>query len=124
MRRLESNSARRRCLTTLSGMGGAALLDSPPLRSAEIDPRVAQIVSDTIAIDMHSHVQVRLGQSAAGSKPVGSLNLADEVKRAGFSAICQTWAVDGTSASAPGEYYKRLLEGMAFEDQLLAANRM
>ena len=54
----QSNPSRRQFLTAAAGMGAAMLLAPDQLLSAEVDPRVAQIVASTIAVDMHSHVVV------------------------------------------------------------------
>ena len=54
MGRHPSNPSRREFLTALAGTGGALLRGSEQMRSAEVDPRVALIVSRTIAVDMLS----------------------------------------------------------------------
>jgi hypothetical protein len=68
MGRHQSNSSRREFLTALAGTGGAMLL-APRQLSADVDPRVAQIVSRTTAVDMHSHVQIRFVKDPADAKP-------------------------------------------------------
>lgn len=52
------NPSRRQFLTALGAAGGALLSGADRLRSAEVDPRVAQILSTAITVDMHNHVQV------------------------------------------------------------------
>ena len=47
-----------------------------------------------------------------------------EIKRAGFSAVCQTFAPDDLYTKEPGELYKYTLVALAFEDRLLARNHM
>jgi membrane dipeptidase len=118
------NPSRRDFLTTFAGTGCAMLLDSNRVLAAEADPRVAQIVSKTIAVDMHSHVQIRYGNDPADAKLDLDIDLADEVKRSGFSAICETYAVDNIVVSEVGGYYNLQLQGLAFEDRLLARNQM
>ena len=49
-------SSRRQFLTTLAG--AATLLRPYPLRAAEPDPRLTQVLARTIAVDMHSHVGI------------------------------------------------------------------
>jgi hypothetical protein len=49
MGRDQSHSSRRKFLTALAGTGGAMLLTPRQLRSAEVDPRVAQIVSRSLS---------------------------------------------------------------------------
>src|SRR5271166_4157322 len=85
--RPQMNPSRRKFLAALAGTGGAMLLGPDRLRSAEIDPRVAQIVSGTIAVDMHSHVQMRFLRNPADTRPDPDLDIAGEMKRAGFSAV-------------------------------------
>ena len=50
--------SRREFLTTAVGAGGAMLLRPAWLSAAGdgVDPRVAQVMSGTIGIDMHNHV--------------------------------------------------------------------
>jgi membrane dipeptidase len=124
MARQQSNSSRREFLTALAGTGGAMLLGPLQLRSAELDPRAAQIVSRTIAIDMHSHVQIPFVKDPAVARPDPDIDLAGEMKRSGFSAICQTYNVDAVVSQEPGEYYRYYLQSLAFEDRLLARNHM
>ena len=104
--------------------GGAMLLGPGLLEAAEIDPRAAQIVASTIAVDMHSHVQIGFVKDAASASPDPDLDLAGEMKRAGFSAICETYNVDIISSGESGDYYKYNLQALAFEDRLLARNHM
>jgi membrane dipeptidase len=118
------NPSRRKFLAALAGTGGAMVLGPDRLRSAEIDPRVAQIVSSTIAVDMHSHVQMRFLRNPADTRPDPDLDIAGEMKRAGFSAICQTYSLDALGSQEVGDYPKYFLQTLAFEDRLLAANHM
>jgi membrane dipeptidase len=124
MRRHQSNPSRREFLTALAGTGGAMLLGPKQLLSAEVDPRPAQIVSSTIAVDMHSHVQIRFVKDLADAKPDSDIELAGEMKRSGLSAICQTYNIDSVVSQEPGEYYRYYLQSLAFEDRLLARNHM
>jgi membrane dipeptidase len=122
MGRHQSNSSRREFLTALAGTGGAMLL-APRQLSADVDPRVAQIVSRTTAVDMHSHVQIRFVKDPADAKPDSDIDLAGEMKRSGFSAVCQTFNLDAAGIET-GDYYKYNLQALAFEDRLLARNHM
>lgn len=79
MARQQSNLSRREFLTALAGTGGAMLLGPLQLRSAELDPRAAQIVSRTIAIDMHSHVQIPFVKDPAVARPDPDIDLAGEM---------------------------------------------
>jgi membrane dipeptidase len=118
------NPSRRKFLATVAGTGGAMLLGPDRLRSAEIDPRVAQIVSSTIAVDMHSHIQMRFLRDPSDTRPDPELDIAGEMKRAGFSAVCQTYALDALGIQDVGNYPKYFLQTLAFEDRLLAQNHM
>jgi membrane dipeptidase len=100
------------------------LLAPHQLLAAEVDPRVAQIVSRTIAVDMHSHVQIPFAKNPADTTPDPDIDLAGEMKRSGFSAICQTYNLDSIVTKVPGEYYRYYLQSLAFEDRLLARNHM
>ena len=110
-------ASRREFLSGLAGMGAATLVGAKRVFAADVDPRVARIVADTIAVDMHSHVQVRFGERANPA-----IDLTGEMRRAGFSAVCQTYALDGSAVSGPEEYYTREMQGLAFEDGLLSAS--
>jgi membrane dipeptidase len=125
MGRCRSITSRRRFLTALTGAGGAILLAPDGLQSAPVDMRVAQIVARTIAVDMHSHVQVPFRLSLTDAVPDPEHDLASEMKRSGFSAVCQTYGLD-TLGGEPeaGDYYNYHQQAFAFEDRLLARNRM
>jgi membrane dipeptidase len=99
------------------------MLLAPHQLSADVDPRVAQIVSRTTAVDMHSHVQIRFVTDPADAKADPDIDLAGEMKRSGFSAVCQTFNLDAAGIEA-GDYYKYNLQALAFEDRLLARNHM
>ena len=117
--------SRRECLTVLTGAGGAMLLYPDRLCSAPVQPRVVQIVAKTIAVDMHSHVQIPFAKDPAEARPDPDQDLAGEMKHSGFSAVCQTYGLDTFDADLKtGDYYRYQLQAFAFEDRLLARNRM
>jgi membrane dipeptidase len=124
MERHQPNPSRRGFLTTLVGAGGAMLLGSGQLQSVEVDPRVAQIVSRTIAVDMHNHMQIPYAKVPAHAKPDPALDLAGEMKRSGFSAVIETYPPDDLWSTQPDEHYKYHLQALAFVDRLLASNHM
>jgi len=105
-------------------MAGASIAVSEQMRSAEADPRVALIVSRTIAVDMHNYVQIPYVRIPAHAKPDPALDLAGEMKRSGFSAIIETYAADDLWPTEPDEHYKYHLQALAFEDRFLARNHM
>lgn len=129
MERNRSNRSRREFLTAMAATGGAMLLGPDQLKAAELQPnavdgRVAQIVAKTIAVDMHSHVQIRFGKKPTDSIPVPAIDVAGEMKRSGFSAVCQTYGLDGGGGVEPGNDHEYYLQTLAFEDRLLEKNHM
>jgi len=106
----------------VAGMAGSLLL---PGRNAfaEPDPRTASVVAGTIAVDMHSHIRIRVPVSSnfgpSNPAPEPDVDLAGEIQRAGFSAVCQTWNVD-----EPGDDYAYAQKALDYEDRLLARNHM
>ena len=92
--------SRRTLLRGLTAAGGAAFLGPSMPANAwgqeGVDPRVAKIVEDTISLDMHNHDgQPTFAKAPADRKPDPTgVNLPGEMKKAGLSAICLTYAVD------------------------------
>ena len=90
MKNTGSGLSRREFLTTAVGAGGAMLLGPGRLNAAAdvVDPRFAQVVSGTIAIDMHNHVYpVGTGPHPQRGQPQpqeeqqqADLSLAEELK--------------------------------------------
>ena len=119
-----SNPSRRRFLAAAAGMGAAALLTPASLFAEEIDPRIARIVSSTILVDMHNHVNIPYTRVPANARPDPDLDLAVEMKRSGFSAICETFSPDDLFTTEVGEFYKYVLLGLDFQDRMLARNHM
>jgi len=62
------------------------------------DAQVSEIVSKTIGIDTHNHIDVPL---TTAEMPGPDIDLAGEMKRSGLSAICMTFATD----YQPGDAY-------------------
>jgi membrane dipeptidase len=114
---LKTHCSRRRFLTGVVGAGAA--------RSAwavdKIDPPVAAIVTSTIGVDTHNHIDVPL---TAAEVPGPTIDLAAEMKRSGLSAICMTFALDYQRLTNPGDAYDRFLNGMASMDEQLKRNHM
>jgi membrane dipeptidase len=109
---------RRQFLSTAIAAVSAIML-RPRLSWAmdTIDPRVADIVPNTIGIDTHNHIDVPL---TAAEMPGPDIDLAGEMKRSGLSAICMTFATD----YQPGDAYDRFLKGLDSMDRQLARNGM
>lgn len=115
--KFEAGSSRRRFLSVAAMAAGTAIL-RPRLSWADsLDPRVADIVARTIGIDTHNHIDVPL---TADALPEPDIDLAGEMKRAGLSAICMTFATD----YQPGDAYDRFLKGLASMDRQLQRNGM
>jgi membrane dipeptidase len=128
-----SKPSRRELLALMAGAGGAlgsvlgsSLLWPETSWGDDVDPRVAQIVSANIAVDMHNHTPVgSSGEGHTDPADVSATGFASELKRAGLTVACHTYAVDNLlNTSTPGEYYKLHLEQLAQEDRLLAQGKM
>jgi membrane dipeptidase len=110
--------SRRELLALISG---GALLAPRALWGDDLDPRVSDIVAKSIAVDMHNHAPVpsaEKGQPDPVDDPAAAF--ASEMKRAGLTVACHTYAIDRVDSSTPGEYYKFHLQAMDQEDRLLA----
>ena len=110
---LDSNPSRRNFLRIAAGAGGAMLIGPAWWNAAAegIDPRVAQVFSKTIGIDMHNHVY------PAGTEPhpqqappraqeqqqAPELFIADELKQSGLTAVCASFVLDFAHNEEPGD---------------------
>src|SRR5579862_5630831 len=123
-RNTDLEPSRREFLTTAVSAGGAMLFASVCLNasSQEADPRIAQIMSKTIGIDMHNHVYPKGtephpqggrgpgggpqgGPGRGGGPPAGApqwqdqrqqgpdLFLAEELKQSGLTAVCASFVL-------------------------------
>jgi membrane dipeptidase len=114
--------SRRKFIRNLSGSGAAMMLN--PMMSwtnIEPDPRVAVIVANTIGIDTHNHIDVPI---SAAELPGPKIDLAGEMRKSGFSAICMTFAVDYQKLNNPGEAYDRFINGLNAMDIVLENNHI
>jgi len=68
-----------------------------------VDPRVAQVISGTIGIDMHNHVHPAGTESRPQQGPpqrqeelqqTPGLSMAEEIKQAGLTAVCANFELD------------------------------
>jgi membrane dipeptidase len=68
-----------------------------------VDPRVAQVVSGTIGIDMHNHVHPAGTESRPQQGPLRrqeeqqqapGLSMAEEIKQSGLTAVCASFELD------------------------------
>jgi membrane dipeptidase len=104
--------SRRKFLTTAMGAGGAALL-GPAWRCAAadgVDPRLASVLSKTIAIDMHNHVYPKGTEPHRDGEPQApGLSLAEELKHSGLTAVCTSFVLDSWPNQKPGDARDRYL---------------
>ena len=63
----------------------------PRLLALRSTRRLAAIVGNTLGVDAHNHIDVPLN---AAELPGPKINLGDEIRRSGLSAIVATFAVD------------------------------
>src|ERR1700749_4217505 len=92
---------------------GAAMLLGPAWQaaSAEADARLAQVMSKTIGVDMHNHVDPAgtetHPQNGSPPKeeqpPAPGLLLADEIRRSGLTAVCASFVLDFAPNKKPGD---------------------
>ncbi|MGC4014704.1 MAG: membrane dipeptidase [Luteolibacter sp.] len=114
--------SRRNFVFAATGIGaGAMMTPGWSLAAEEVDSRVAAIVSRTMGIDTHNHIDVPL---KAEELPGPALDLAGEMKRSGLAAICMTFAVDYQKLVNPGDAFERFQRGLDAMDKLLAANEL
>jgi membrane dipeptidase len=115
----KTSGSRRQFLSTatMTAVAGIMLPARRGRATDTTDPRVADIVTTTIGIDTHNHVDVPLTDA---EMPGPDIDLSGEMKRSGFSAICMTFATD----YQPGDAYDRFLKGLAAMDRQLERNDM
>ncbi|MFC5862485.1 dipeptidase [Acidicapsa dinghuensis] len=114
----DGSSSRRQFLSTAAMTAGAMILRPRGAWAADtLDPRVADIVSKTIGIDTHNHIDVPMTET---EMPGPDIDLAGEMKRSGLSAICMTFATDYQKGNA----YERFLSAMEAMDRQLKRNNM
>ena len=105
---------RREFLTTAAGAGGAMLFGPAWLKAAAggVDPRVLQVMSRTIGIDMHNHVyppgtephpQGGPPRRQEAQQQAPELFVAQEVKRSGLTAVCASFVLDFAPNVKPGD---------------------
>ena len=123
---MQWSHTRREFLTAAVGANVAVLLAPAWLRAqtdAE-DPRVARVLADIIGIDMHNHVTPAEARPQQGpkeqQKSQPTLELADEIKRSGLTAVCAAFRLD-FNASDP---YATFLRGLTAIDGLLGKDRL
>jgi len=122
--------SRREFLTATMGAGGAMLLGPAWLYAAADapDPRLAQVLSGTIGIDMHNHVYPagtepppQNGQPPQQSEQprAPGPTLAEELRRSGLTAVCASFVLDSWPIHKPGEARDRYLNWLSAIDAQL-----
>jgi membrane dipeptidase len=126
------NRSRREFVTTAAWAGGAMLLGPAWLNAAgeTVDPRVAQVMSRTIGIDMHNHVypagtEPQPGPPRPGQQQQGpELLLAEEIKQSGLTAVCASFVLDFTQNDKPGDARNNYLRWLTVMDAQLGKEHM
>jgi FkbM family methyltransferase len=115
----------------VNGGGGAMLLAPASLKAAGdgVDPRVAQVMSATIGIDMHNHVypagrEPHLQHGGQPGRPeqtqqAPELSLADELKRSGLTAVCASFVLDFAKNDKPSDAQDNFLRWLTAIDAQL-----
>lgn len=116
--KMDPATSRREFLAAVAGAGLAMTLRQPGVRAADdLDPRVAELVSRTLGIDTHNHIDPPM---TAAEVPGPDLDLGGEMRRSGLSAICATFAVDRQRLGEPGVAFDRFQNAMKSMDAQLA----
>jgi len=94
----------------------------------EVDPRVAQVMSRTIGIDMHNHVypsgtephpQGSPAPRQEAPPPAPDLSLPDELKQSGLTAVCASFVLDFAPNNKPGDARDNFLHWLTAIDAQL-----
>jgi len=86
-----------------------------------VDPRVAQVLSRTIGIDMHNHVYPPGTEPHPhGEQPQApELSIGAELKRSGLTAVCASFVLDFTPNKQPGDARDNYLRWLTAMDAQL-----
>ena len=121
--------SRRRLLAGVTAAAATALAGAVhPAHVARAqdtpDPRVAQIIADTITVDTHNHTRGLAFTHNPGAASGPDVDLAGQMRTAGLSVVCYTYPVDSYRTPNPGDWYRYHLESLADIDRVLASNNM
>ncbi len=124
-----SRLARREFVSTAVAAGSAMLLGPAWLNAAAdgVDPRVAQVVSKTIGIDMHNHVYPAgtaphlpgESQRPEEQRHAPALFIAEELKQSGLTAVCASYVLDFAQNDKPGDARDNFLRWLTAIDAQL-----
>jgi membrane dipeptidase len=133
---IDRDHSRRRFIITAACAGGAAVTPTTWLQAAaaavpnSADPRLAQIKRTTITIDMHNHIFSGVGGLGLpmavppGAEPRPPLLLADEIRKAGFTAVVAGYKIPFDATAKPGETNVKFLSWLTTMDAALADQHM
>jgi membrane dipeptidase len=127
--------SRREFLAATLGAGGTMLLRPAWLRAVDdgVDPRIVQIMSRTVGVDMHNHVY------PAGTEPhpqrgqpprqedqpqAPELSIAGELKQSGLTAVCASFVMDFARNDKPGDARENFLHWLTAVDTRLQKGHM
>jgi membrane dipeptidase len=125
--------ARREFLSTAAGVGGAMML-APWLNASGdgVDPRVAQVVSKTIGIDMHNHVYPAGTEPHPRGQPPRQeeqqqapvFSIGEELAQSGLTAVCASYVLDFAQNDKPGDARDNFLRWLTAIDAQLEKGHM
>jgi membrane dipeptidase len=148
---LNTYFSRREFLTTAANAASAMVLGRPWLHAAAdgADPRIEQVISRTIGIDIHNHVYPAgtephpqhgppggQPRGPRGGRPQGptptrqeehpapELFLAEELKRSRLAAVCASFVLDFAPNNKPGDARDNFLRWLAAIDAQLEKGHM
>lgn len=87
----------------------------------EPNDKVKKIVSKTIGIDTHNHMDVPFSLEHFKAQ---KYDLANELKASGLTAICMTFCVDRPKLEKAGDAYNRFILSFDEMDEMLKTNNL
>ena len=116
------NWSRRAFIGTVS-IAGFSLISNPFHSWAlnDSDQKVKRIVSKTIGVDTHNHMDMPYNKDEFNGQNYG---LSDELKKSGLAAICMTFSVDRPKLNNVGDAYERFLVNVNEMDDVLKLNNI
>jgi len=124
--------SRREFLTAAAGAGAATSL-GPAWTMAladAMDPRISQVMSRTIGIDMHNHVypagtEPHPGQRSSDPEQQASeLFLEPVIKKSGLTAVCASFVLDFTQTDKLGDALNNYLRWLTVMDAQLESGHI
>jgi len=121
---------RRQFLKLAAAANGLWIAGGRELRAADADPRVAEVIANTVTVDMHAHWRVPGGDAGQGA------GIVEAMQRDGLAVVCLSHALDGALMRGetvpgtrsnlsrdpePGELYGKYLGILDGYDELVAS---